>query len=388
MGKGDIFMSYDVLAKQEPEYDSSPTPEQGVGHLFGMVGTHAGKQAAKGLLTTKLLLIIIPVGIMGGLAAILITVILMSSPPSEENTNPIEVGNAQVSESVRRWEPIVRQYAEQYGIGNLTGLILALIMQESEGNALDVMQSSESAGLGVGGIMDPIASVAQGIKHFHNVYTLAEGDVEITLQSYNYGVGYVQFIKDNGGKHTVELAREFSRIQTIKNGYTCSSWRSEEARANLWCYGDPDYVQHVERYYNTGNPGKFENVGGGPANAVFQQIMEIAIQYQGMPYRFGGRTPQTSFDCSGLVAWVYGHVGFNLEGTAQSQYDKTVRVNEPLPGDLVFFSGTYDSVGFISHIGIYVGDNKMFDAGDPIGFSDLNTPYWKAHFVGYGRVVR
>ena len=57
------------------------------------------------------------------------------------------------------------------------------------------------------------------------------------------------------------------------------------------------------------------------------------------------------------------------------------------PGDLVFFTGTYNSGSPVSHIGIYVGDNQMLHAGDPIGYANLGNPYWIKHWYGGGRLL-
>uniref|UniRef100_UPI003AF114D5 C40 family peptidase n=1 Tax=Dysosmobacter sp. TaxID=2591382 RepID=UPI003AF114D5 len=55
------------------------------------------------------------------------------------------------------------------------------------------------------------------------------------------------------------------------------------------------------------------------------------------------------------------------------------------PGDLVFFTGTYDTPG-ISHVGIYVGDGWMLHCGDPISYANLNSSYWQSHLYAYGRL--
>ncbi|NBI73379.1 hypothetical protein D3Z50_20530, partial [Clostridiaceae bacterium] len=59
---------------------------------------------------------------------------------------------------------------------------------------------------------------------------------------------------------------------------------------------------------------------------------------------------------------------------------------EARPGDLIFFTGTYASPGPVSHVGMYVGDGKMLHAGDPIGFGDLNSNYWRSHYYATGRL--
>lgn len=60
--------------------------------------------------------------------------------------------------------------------------------------------------------------------------------------------------------------------------------------------------------------------------------------------------------------------------------------SEAKPGDCIFFTGTYDSAGPVSHIGIYVGDGMMIHCGDPIKYANINTNYWQQHFYAFGRL--
>jgi cell wall-associated NlpC family hydrolase len=111
----------------------------------------------------------------------------------------------------------------------------------------------------------------------------------------------------------------------------------------------------------------------------------------GMPYVWGGASPQTSFDCSGLVQWVYAQVGISLPRTAQEQYDATVRVSpdQLQPGDLVFFGATYPSSDPVTHVGIYVGDGRMINApteGNVVREMSVFTGFWGQHYLGAGRV--
>ena len=112
----------------------------------------------------------------------------------------------------------------------------------------------------------------------------------------------------------------------------------------------------------TGIPGEAFN------DATFAQLMQEATKYIGFPYQWGGSTPETSFDCSGFVCWVYTYSGVhNLpRTTAQQIYNQCTPVSkdEVKPGDLVFFTGTYQSSNPVTHIGIYVGDNQMLHCGD------------------------
>lgn len=123
---------------------------------------------------------------------------------------------------------------------------------------------------------------------------------------------------------------------------------------------------------------------------TFALLMTEATKYIGFPYVWGGSSPETSFDCSGFVCWVYTHSGvYNLPRmTAQDIYNQCASVSkdELKPGDLVFFTGTYQSANPVTHIGIYVGDNQMLHCGDPIGYANLGNSYWIKHFYGYGRL--
>lgn len=124
------------------------------------------------------------------------------------------------------------------------------------------------------------------------------------------------------------------------------------------------------------------------SDKTFAAMMAEATKYLGYPYVWGGSSPETSFDCSGYVSWVINHSGWNVGRLgAQGLYDicTPIPASEAKPGDLVFFEGTYDTTG-VSHVGIYVGDGEMIAAGDPIGYSDITTSYWKSHFYSYGRL--
>ena len=123
-------------------------------------------------------------------------------------------------------------------------------------------------------------------------------------------------------------------------------------------------------------------------NELVQSVMDEALKYEGYPYVFGGDNPSTSFDCSGLTQWSYRKAGINLPRTAQQQYDATesIPLSEAKPGDLVFFHSTYNAGTYVTHVGIYLGNNQMYQAGDPIGYADLTTAYWKKHLIGAGRI--
>ena len=119
---------------------------------------------------------------------------------------------------------------------------------------------------------------------------------------------------------------------------------------------------------------------------TFAAILKEAEKYVGYPYVWGGSSPSTSFDCSGFVSYVYNQCGWDFGRLgAQGLYNISTRTSSPKPGDLVFFTGTYDTPG-ISHVGIYVGDGWMLHCGDPISYANLNTSYWQSHFYAYGKL--
>ena len=121
---------------------------------------------------------------------------------------------------------------------------------------------------------------------------------------------------------------------------------------------------------------------------VFAAIITEAEKYLGYPYVWGGSSPSTSFDCSGFVSWVINHSGWDVGRLgAQGLCNICTRVSSAnvQPGDLVFFTGTYDTPG-VSHVGIYVGNGMMIHCGDPISYANLNSSYWQSHFYCYGRL--
>ena len=141
---------------------------------------------------------------------------------------------------------------------------------------------------------------------------------------------------------------------------------------------------YVEKY--TSPPVEHDIPEAYLADETFAAILKEAEKYIGFPYVWGGSSPSTSFDCSGFVSYVYNQCGWSFGRLgAQGLYNISTRTSSPKPGDLVFFTGTYDTQG-ISHVGIYVGDGWMLHCGDPISYANLNTSYWQSHFYAYGKL--
>jgi peptidoglycan DL-endopeptidase CwlO len=126
----------------------------------------------------------------------------------------------------------------------------------------------------------------------------------------------------------------------------------------------------------TAPPTPLPSGGGHPAAA------SIALQYLGVPYQWGGASPDTGFDCSGLVMYVYAQLGVLLPHFAAGQYAYGTPVprDQLQPGDLVFFDG-------LSHVGIYIGNGQMVHApqtGDVVKISPLSD--FGNRYVGARRI--
>lgn len=126
-------------------------------------------------------------------------------------------------------------------------------------------------------------------------------------------------------------------------------------------------------------------------NETFRRILEEAEKYIGYPYVWGGDSPETSFDCSGFVSYVFTNSGVRNVGRlgATSLYGacRKITPEQAQPGDLIFFQGTIPGEDGITHVGIYVGDGFMLHCGSPIGYADLSESYWQQHYFGYGKLV-
>ncbi|MCC6175632.1 MAG: bifunctional lytic transglycosylase/C40 family peptidase [Chloroflexi bacterium] len=173
--------------------------------------------------------------------------------------------------------------------------------------------------------------------------------------------------------------------------YLCAHGAPGDLRRAVWAYNHldsyVDMVLTIATRYGLGLP----DIEQPEASSALARVVLLARTQIGRPYVWGGASPVTSFDCSGLVQWAYGQLGARLPRTAQQQFDATARVSRSdlKPGDLVFFEHTYPSSERITHVGIYVGNGRMINAptiGDVVREMDVFNGYWGARFAGGGRV--
>ncbi|GAE44458.1 lysozyme family protein [Mesobacillus boroniphilus] len=158
--------------------------------------------------------------------------------------------NSSIGE-VAKYTPMIEEELKKVGLDGHTVTVAALMMQESRGKGGDPMQASESAGLAPNTIQDPKQSVQQGVKYFNRVVEYGnkkQVDFPTIIQSYNMGIGYIDFVAKNGGKHSEELAKQFSMIQVEKNPQTYNCGGDKNNFRYPYCYGDFTYSTKVAKH--------------------------------------------------------------------------------------------------------------------------------------------
>ena len=237
---------------------------------------------------------------------------------------------------------------------------------------------------------------------------LAAMDGTVTTATYDASYGNYVVIEDSNGyctKYAHMDTLSVSAGQTVTHGTTIgttgNTGSSTGSHLHIECLYNGEYYNQLF-YFDVGEGtlyGETPGGGGSPGNvippdsyddATVQALMEEAARYLGYPYVWGGSSPSTSFDCSGFVCWVFTNSGVhNLpRTTAQGIYDQCTPVSaaDAKAGDILFFTGTYNSPGPVSHVGIYCGNGVMIHCGDPIKYASINTPYWQSHFYSFGRL--
>ncbi|MDT0173102.1 lysozyme family protein [Exiguobacterium sp. BRG2] len=232
---------------------------------------------ALGIALLLLLLIIIVAGILDTLTGI---------ENDQATETPIAYSDAslQVSDDVLQYREAIARELKKEQLEGQTNVVLALMMQESGGRGNDPMQASESKCGRIGCITSPDESIQYGVKHFASVFRQANKDVKLTLQSYNFGGGFIDYVQENGGRYTKQLAISFSQMmyQRVKKSgiYQCHRPSAIEHQA---CYGDIEYVDAVLRYLT---PTVLAEGKTGPIKGKLHAPLDIPLQ---MTSGFGSR---------------------------------------------------------------------------------------------------
>lgn len=187
------------------------------------------------------LILVFLISILGGIALVLNE----SAKPSPKS----KLIKPFLTQKVREHEPLVKKHAEEFGVADHTDVILAIMMQESGGRGEDPMQSSESLCGEVGCINDVEKSIEQGVEYFSKALDASGGDIKLAVQSYNFGLGFINYVNENKEVYSEEIAIEFSKkmYDNAKDQsiYTCLREESKQYNA---CYGDILYARDVMEY--------------------------------------------------------------------------------------------------------------------------------------------
>lgn len=191
-----------------------------------------------------------------GMVILLTTVSLYQDKEKTVHTQVANEHEHVFSKSIEKHREAVTKYAKKYDVEEYVDVLLAMMMQESGGRGDDPMQSSESLCGSIGCINDPEASIEQGVDYFSTALKQTDGDVELAVQAYNFGIGFIDYVEEQGASYTQDIAIEFSKMMydnaEDKSIYTCLR---KEAKQYDACYGDIYYARDVMAYKN-----KFANL--------------------------------------------------------------------------------------------------------------------------------
>lgn len=287
---------------------------------------------------------------------IVLVIVLLGAALSLFGSESGRTSYVPVSEEVEAYTPIIRVYANQYGIGEYVELVKAIMMQESGGQGLDPMQASES-GYNTryprtpNAITDPEYSIEVGIQTVADSLQQAEVEspvdmenIRLALQGYNFGNGFIPWARENYGGYSAIAAIEFSNYMAAQLGWSG--------------YGDKQYPAHVLRYYPFGRA--FTAEGN-------QAIVEIALtqvgNVGGEPYWSWWGLSERAEWCAMFVSWCAAQAGLLDSGAIPKFENCNWGANwfkdnagwadgsaEPSPGDIIFFDWEPD--GYPDHVGI------------------------------------
>ena len=214
----------------------------------------------------------------------------------------------------------------------------------------------------------------------------------VVISAYNDSYGNYVVIKDSKGyelRYAHLSSRSVSAGSAVTKGdeigLVGSTGNSTGSHLHIELLKNGERLNPIF-YLETGEGSIFG--GNEYTSEAAQRLLEEAARYLGTPYVWGGYSP-SGFDCSGFVSYCLTNSGVRNTGrlTAQGLYDicTPVSQSDAQPGDLIFFTGTYDAGVPVTHIGIYVGNGQMIHCGHPVQYTSINSPYWQSHFYGFGR---
>lgn len=344
------------------------------------VARETAKATAKHLIRKKLNIIglkykLIIAGIILALLLLMVVIAgLIATIGGGENDNPIGlgVGQAMVSAEVAQYRGAVFDQLSLFGLSEYTELILALMMQESGGKGNDPMQASESFCGVIGCITDPQLSIEKGVQHFVNVLERANKDIKLALQSYNFGGGFIDYVLNNGGAYTKELAISFSQMMYEKLGHTgiyiCHRPSAIEHNA---CYGDIEYVDAVLKYLPSAFMGEDSQIVAGDLHSPVNRDLYIT---SGFGWRDIGAGPEhhngidlRCNESNSIHSVQEGSVVF--AGAGPGGYGNLVTVQHGV--------NSFTSYAHLSRVDVQVG--QSIDGGNQVGMCGNTGRSYGAH---------
>ena len=321
-----------------------------------------------------------------GLILILVICLFIGVFGSLSNNNNINTENSPLSAEVLAYEGIITQYAIQYGIEEYVPIIEAIMMQESGGKGNDPMQAAE-CGFNTkyphvpNGIEDPVYSIEVGIQNFADCLTTAKvlnindnNNLYLALQGYNYGKAYITW------------AYEIFGCYSKANAKVYSDNKKNELKVKV--YGDPEYVEHVLRYYHFGS-----------SNIVDIARNEIGNKGGEKYWRWYGFNQRVNW-CAIFLSWCANESGtinntiprFSLCTDGVKWYkDHSKWKNKsyiPQTGDIIFFDWNGDS--HVQHVGIVekVENGKVYtiEGNSKDEVRNKNYSLTNKSIYGYGSV--
>jgi cell wall-associated NlpC family hydrolase len=306
-------------------------------------------------------------------------------------TTAVATGGADASP----YDSMIVQAAQANGVD--PALLKALVRAESnfDPNAvsgagaigLTQLMPGTAAGLGVQNAYDPMQSLMGGARYLHNALQQFNGDESLALASYNAGSGAVQ--KYGGIPPYAETQAYVPRVLGYAQQFRAEGFGGSTATPTATTATVPTTTTTTASIPGSAASLAVQGATQAATSQGAQTAISVAQQYLGTPYKWGGSSPSTGFDCSGLVQYAYGQAGVKLPRVAADQYNVGTPVdrNQLQPGDIVFFK---DSSGYVHHEGLYLGGGKFLHAphtGDVVKISSLDEPYYAGQFAGGRRVA-
>ena len=308
-------------------------------------------------------------------------------PSATTATLPTTTAATPATPANTQYDSLIEQAARDQGVD--PALLKGLVQAESGfdpnsvssvgAQGLTQLMPDTAKGLGVTNSFDPLQNLEGGARFLAGALKRFGGDERLALAAYNAGPGAVE--RYGGIPPFAETQAYVPRVLGYADAYRQQGFGQTPTTAAA----TPGVAAAVAA---PSGMTLTAAIGSAPS-ATAQNAIQVASRYLGTPYHFGGASPATGFDCSGLAQYAYGQSGVTLPRVAADQF----KVGQPVdrsqlqPGDLVFFR---DSTGYIHHEGIYLGNDRFLHAphtGDVVKISSLDDTYYAGQFAGGRRMA-